>query len=148
MSMAIYFVDRIGDTFRWKGENVATNEVASVMSKVPGITMANVYGVSVPGTDGKAGMAAITVNDQIDYDNLHAWLSERLPKYAVPLFVRVQKEAETTGTFKFRKVELVEEGFDPDKVNEPLWFYDPATKRYEPLTPDAFETIKSGAVRF
>ncbi len=144
----IYFVDRIGDTFRWKGENVATNEVASVLSKAPGIAMANVYGVPVPGADGKAGMAAITVSDEVDYDTLHTWLSERLPKYAVPLFIRIQQEAETTGTFKFRKVELVEDGFDPAKVNEPIWFYDPDSNRYEPLTPDAYETIKSGVVRF
>lgn len=144
----IYFIDRIGDTFRWKGENVSTNEVAEYVAKAPGIATANVYGVSVPGTDGRAGMAAITTDGDVDFDTLYAWLGENLPKYAVPLFIRVQKEAETTGTFKYRKVELVEEGFDPETVSEPIWFYDPATNKYEPLTPDAHETIRSGAVKF
>lgn len=144
----VYFIDRIGDTFRWKGENVSTNEVAEFVARAPGIATANIYGVSVPGTDGRAGMAAITTDGEVDFDGLYAWLSEHLPKYAIPLFIRVQKEAETTGTFKYRKVELVEEGFDPDDVSEPLWFFDPQSNKYEPLTPDAFETIKSGAVKF
>lgn len=144
----IYFIDRIGDTFRWKGENVSTNEVAEYVAKAPGIATANVYGVSVPGTDGRAGMAAITTDGDVDFDTLHGWLSENLPKYAVPLFIRIQKEAETTGTFKYRKVELVEEGFDPETVSEPIWYYDPATNKYEPLTPDSHETIRSGAVKF
>ncbi|MEM9054016.1 MAG: long-chain-acyl-CoA synthetase [Pseudomonadota bacterium] len=144
----VYFVDRIGDTFRWKGENVSTNEVAEFVARAPGIATANVYGVSVPGTDGRAGMAAITTDGEVDYDGLYAWLGEHLPKYAIPLFIRVQKEAETTGTFKYRKVELVKEGFDPEEVSEPIWFYDPQSSKYEPLTPDAYETIKSGAVKF
>lgn len=144
----IYFIDRIGDTFRWKGENVSTNEVAEFVAKAPGIATANVYGVEVPGTDGRAGMAAITTNGEVDYDGLYAWLGEHLPKYAIPLFIRVQKEAETTGTFKYRKVELVKEGFNPEDVGEPIWYYDPDVRKYEPLTPDAYETLMSGAVKF
>ena len=144
----IYFVDRIGDTFRWKGENVSTNEVAEFVAKAPGIATANVYGVEVPGTDGRAGMAAITTDGEVDYDGLYTWLSEHLPKYAIPLFIRVQKEAETTGTFKYRKVDLVKEGFNSDEVGEPIWYYDPDVNKYEPLTPDAYETLMSGAVRF
>ncbi|MEE2930499.1 MAG: long-chain-acyl-CoA synthetase [Pseudomonadota bacterium] len=144
----IYFIDRIGDTFRWKGENVSTNEVAEFVARAPGIATANIFGVSVPGTDGRAGMAAITTDGEVDFDGLYAWLSEQLPKYAIPLFIRVQQEAETTGTFKYRKVELVEEGFDPEKVSEPLWYFDPESNKYEPLTPDAHETILSGAVKF
>lgn len=144
----IFFVDRIGDTYRWKGENVSTNEVAEFVARAPGIATANIYGVSVPGTDGRAGMAAITTDGEVEYDNLYAWFSEHLPKYAIPLFIRVQQEAETTGTFKYRKVELVKEGFDPNDVSDPIWYFDPQTNNYEPLTPDAFETIKSGAVKF
>ena len=144
----VYFVDRIGDTFRWKGENVSTNEVAEFVARAPGISTANVYGVSVPGTDGRAGMAAITTKGEVDFDTLYTWLSEHLPKYAIPLFIRVQQEAETTGTFKYRKVELVKEGFDPSTVSEPLWYFDPDSNKYEPLTPDAHETILSGAVKF
>ena len=93
-------------------------------------------------------MAAITTKGEVDFDTLYAWLSEQLPKYAIPLFFRVQQEAETTGTFKYRKVELVKEGFDPAAVSEPLWYYDPESNKYEPLTPDAYETILSGAVKF
>jgi fatty-acyl-CoA synthase len=145
----IYFVDRIGDTFRWKGENVSTNEVAEFVGQAPGVSTANVYGVEVPGTDGRAGMAAITVDGEVDFEGLYSWLAERLPKYAIPLFIRVQPEAETTGTFKYRKVELVKEGFDPEQVGgEPVWFFDPESGKYEPLTPDAYETLKSGAVKF
>ena len=145
----IYFVDRIGDTFRWKGENVSTNEVAETVAKAPGISTANVYGVSVPGTDGRAGMAAITTDGEVDFDTLHAWLDERLPKYAIPLFIRVQKEAETTGTFKYRKVELVKEGFDPEQVaGELLWYFNPESAKYDSLTGDAYETLKSGAIKF
>ncbi|MEQ3745472.1 MAG: long-chain-acyl-CoA synthetase [Henriciella sp.] len=145
----VYFVDRIGDTFRWKGENVSTNEVAEFVAQAPGISTANVYGVEVPGTDGRAGMAAITTKGDVDYDGLYDWLGERLPKYAIPLFIRVQKEAETTGTFKYRKVELVKEGFDPDQVGgEPIWYFDPDSKKYEPLTADAYATLKSGALKF
>ncbi len=143
-----FFVDRIGDTFRWKGENVSTNEVAAVLSKAPGIATANVYGVPVPGCDGKAGMAAITTQGEIDFATLHSWLRDQLPKYAVPLFLRVQQQAETTGTLKYRKVDLVREGFDPTEVVEPLWYYDPSEKAYAPLTPDAFETIRSGAIKY
>ncbi|MEO1659388.1 MAG: long-chain-acyl-CoA synthetase [Pseudomonadota bacterium] len=144
----VYFIDRIGDTFRWKGENVSTNEVAEFVAKAPNISTANVYGVSVPGTDGRAGMAAITTKGDIDFDGLYDWFAEHLPKYAIPLFLRIQAEAETTGTFKYRKVELVKEGFDPNAVSEPLWYFEPDSGKYEPLTPDAYETILSGAVKF
>jgi fatty-acyl-CoA synthase len=145
----IYFVDRIGDTFRWKGENVSTNEVAEFVGQAPGVATANVYGVEVPGTDGRAGMAAVTADGEIDFDTLYDWLAERLPKYAIPLFIRVQPEAETTGTFKYRKVELVKEGFDPDQVGgEPVYFYDPDSGKYELLTQDGYDTLKSGAVKF
>lgn len=144
----IYFVDRIGDTFRWKGENVATNEVAEVMAHAPGVATANVYGVAIPGMDGKAGMAAITAKSEVDFDTLHAELSRHLPPYAVPLFIRVQEEAETTGTFKYRKVELVQEGFNPHEVADPLWFANPETGKYEPLTAKEYETITAGGYKF
>lgn len=145
----IYFVDRIGDTFRWKGENVSTNEVAEFVGQAPGISTANVYGVEVPGTDGRAGMAAVTADGEIDFDTLYDWFAERLPKYAIPLFIRVQPEAETTGTFKYRKVELVKEGFDPDQVGgEPVYYFDPDSGKYELLTQDGYDTLKSGAVKF
>jgi fatty-acyl-CoA synthase len=144
----VYFVDRIGDTFRWKGENVATNEVGEALSRIAGVKTANVYGVSIPGTDGRAGMAAITVDGEVDFGALHGALSARLPSYAVPIFIRVQPEAETTGTFKYRKVELVAEGFDPEKVTDPLWMFDPEEARYVPMTQGRYDRLVSGGYRF
>ncbi|MEO0981474.1 MAG: long-chain-acyl-CoA synthetase [Pseudomonadota bacterium] len=144
----IYFIDRIGDTFRWKGENVATNEVGQALAGHPNIAHANVYGVAIPGMDGKAGMASITPDGDLDMEGLHAYLRERLPIYAVPLFIRIQGEAETTGTFKYRKVELVKDGFNPDNTGDPLWFAHPEKGAYEPLTHDAYETILAGGFRF
>ncbi|MEL7128378.1 MAG: long-chain-acyl-CoA synthetase [Pseudomonadota bacterium] len=144
----IYFVDRIGDTFRWKGENVSTNEVGEALSSIDGIAHANVYGVPIAGMDGKAGMAAITPDGDIDFAALKNALAANLPPYAVPVFLRLQREAETTGTFKYRKVELVQEGFDPDKVSDPVWFAHPDKKEYVPLTHDIYESILSGGFRF
>lgn len=126
----VYFVDRIGDTFRWKGENVATNEVSDVVSKYPGVELANAYGVEVPGADGRAGMIAMTVMSDFDMSKFAEHCRESLPSYAVPLFVRIQSEAETTGTFKFRKVELVKEGFDLGQIDDPIWFLEPSAPEY------------------
>ncbi|MGB1069246.1 MAG: long-chain-acyl-CoA synthetase, partial [Henriciella sp.] len=137
-----------GDTFRWKGENVSTNEVAEVLVGETGITTANVYGVAVPDSDGKAGMAAITVSQEIDFSQLYQNLEARLPKYAIPLFIRVQQEAETTGTFKYRKVDLVEDGFDVTEITDPVWYFDPDAAAYLPLTADMYSTLISGAIRF
>ncbi len=144
----IYFVDRIGDTFRWKGENVSTNEVGEALSALPGIGTANVYGVAIPGMDGKAGMAAITITGELDFSGLYGALSARLPAYAVPVFLRVQGEAETTGTFKYRKVDLVKDGFDPEAVGDPVWFLHPDRKEYVPLTTDLYGSVVSGGFRF
>jgi len=144
----VYFVDRIGDTFRWKGENVATNEVGEVLSQFSGIEHANAYGVPVPGTDGKAGMAAITAPGDIDWDALHGFLAERLPAYARPLFLRVQPEAETTGTFKYRKVDLVKEGFNPGAVPDPVYFAHPELGRFVPMTQEHYDTILAGGFKF
>ncbi len=144
----VYFIDRIGDTFRWKGENVSTNEVSEVLSQAPGIATANVYGVPIPGADGKAGMAAITTKGEVDFATLYGWLAGRLPKYAIPLFIRVQREAETTGTFKYRKVDLVAEGFDVEEISDPIWYYDPAKGEYVGLSSEAHADLRAGAVRF
>lgn len=143
----VYFVDRIGDTFRWKGENVATNEVGDVLSKFDGIDMANVYGVEVPGCDGRAGMASITLGNDVDFAELTNYLNKALPVYAVPLFLRVRTDVDTTGTFKFRKVEAVKEGFDVTRISDPIWFLDPKVKTYTPLTVKTFASICANEVR-
>ena len=144
----IYFNDRIGDTFRWKGENVATNEVAEALSQYPGIETANVYGVPIKGTDGKAGMASLTADESFDIAGLKAYLNSALPPYAVPVFIRIQPEAETTGTFKYRKVELVKEGFDPSQVDDPLWFSTAGSDSFKALTADDYSKILAGQYQF
>ncbi|QYJ07798.1 long-chain-acyl-CoA synthetase [Qipengyuania flava] len=143
----VYFVDRIGDTFRWKGENVATNEVSDAVSKYAGVGLANVYGVEVPGTDGRAGMVALTVDDSFKVDGLATHLHDHLPPYAVPLFLRVQSEADTTGTMKFRKVDLVKEGFNTSQISDPVWFLDPEAGTYVPLEKNQLERLNAGSYR-
>ena len=142
-----FFVDRIGDTFRWKGENVATSEVAEAISVFPGVKEANVYGVKVPGTDGRAGMAALVTGGPIDLVKLKEHLDRNLPVYARPIFLRLQGEIEVTGTFKHRKVELVKEGFDPRCISDPLCFLDPVTNQYVALTPELHDRIVAGEIR-
>lgn len=143
----VYFVDRIGDTFRWKGENVATNEVSDVVSKYPGVELANAYGVEVPGADGRAGMVAMTVAPDFDISGLAEHCRANLPAYAVPLFIRLQPEAETTGTFKFRKVDLVQEGFDPERVEDPVWFLEPGAAGYVRLQSRHHDALVAGEYR-
>jgi fatty-acyl-CoA synthase len=142
-----YFIDRIGDTFRWKGENVATSEVAEVLSVAEGVREANVYGVSVPGQEGRAGMAALVVDEKFDPAQLYAHVARELPTYARPLFVRIGSEIEVTGTFKHRKVDLVTQGFDPAVVSDRLLFADSGAARYVPLAADLYARIVSGEVR-
>ena len=130
-----YFVDRIGDTFRWKGENVSTDEVAEAIAAFPGVSEAIVYGVAAPGYEGRAGMAALVVDDvaEFDLDGLRAHIEAALPAYARPLFLRFRTELEATCTFKPKKSALVAEGFDPAQVDEPLYFDDRAAGAYRRL---------------
>ncbi|MFC7618468.1 hypothetical protein ACFQV2_39110 [Actinokineospora soli] len=115
----VAFVDRLGDTFRWKGENVATTEVEAAVDEHPDVDQSVVYGVGLPGADGKAGMAAVKLHDGAEFDGaaLAKHLSGRLPGYAVPLFVRLIGEVEQTSTFKSRKVDLRAEGYDAEGVH-------------------------------
>jgi fatty-acyl-CoA synthase len=142
-----YFVDRIGDTFRWKGENVSTGEVAEVLSTCPGVREANVYGVAVPGADGRAGMASLVVEDDFDFEAFHREVAAQLASYSRPLFLRLRKEIEITGTFKHRKVEATEEGFDPVRVSDPLYFLDAKEGAYVPLDATLHQRIQAGELR-
>lgn len=148
----MYFIDRIGDTFRWKGENVSTNEVAEALAVFEDVKLPNVYGVHLPDTDGRAGMASITLDgaDELDGKGLAAHVDKFLPAYARPIFIRVQPEAETTGTFKYRKVDLVKEGYDLTKIDEgdKLYVRLPGSDAYEPLTPETQAQIEKGEVKF
>ena len=145
----IQFVDRVGDTFRWKGENVATGEVEGVLAREPSVEHGVVYGVSVPGCDGRAGMAAITLKPDTAFDGkaLAGSFEQALPAYAVPVFIRLQTEQQTTGTFKYRKVELKQDGFDPGVVSEPLYVLADRVQGYQPLTAELFGQICQGGLR-
>ncbi len=142
-----YFVDRIGDTFRWKGENVATSEVADAITSFPGIAEATVYGVSVPGAEGAAGMAALVGDGPIDLAGLRKHLAERLPPYARPLFLRIQDGIDVTATFKHKKSDLVREGFDPESIADALYFDDPKRQAYVPLDATLHARIAAGEIR-
>eukprot|EP00058_Branchiostoma_floridae_P016522 XP_002602010.1 hypothetical protein BRAFLDRAFT_82596 [Branchiostoma floridae] len=144
----VYFVDRLGDTFRWKGENVATTEVSQVLSEHEPIQEANVYGVKIPGYDGRAGMASIIVrpDHSLDLPKLFDHVTQYLPSYAVPRFLRLQQAIDVTGTFKQKKVASVEEGFDPQQVIDPLYFMDAGSKTYQPVDQDLYDKIIKGEV--
>jgi acyl-CoA synthetase (AMP-forming)/AMP-acid ligase II len=143
----VSFADRIGDTFRWKGENVSTNEVAEVLNGAKGVLETNVYGVSVPGADGKAGMASISAGDDFDIAALGQYVTSKLPAFQRPYFVRLHLEGEirVTGTFKHQKVAYRDEGYDPKKVQGPLYFLD--GDRYVPLDDKLFRRLQSGELR-
>ena len=144
-----YFIDRIGDTFRWKGENVASCEVSEVITQFPGIAEAVVYGVAIPRTDGRAGMAAIVVEDQgkPDLVGLREHLIKRLPEYAHPLFLRIRSELEITATFKQMKNDLVRQGFDPRAIADPIYFNDAGRRMFIPLDSALYERILAGQER-
>ncbi len=140
-----YFVDRIGDTFRWKGENVSTQEVALILNRAPGVSETNVYGVTVPGHDGRAGMAAVVLFPGASFDGRRFYeTAEELPSYARPLFVRLVPEMDVTGTLKQRKLELQRQGFDPSQITDPLYIRDDNLRTYVPLTADVYEAILRG----
>lgn len=144
-----YFVDRIGDTFRWKGENVATMEVEHLLNRAPGVHETCVYGVRVPGAEGRAGMAVVVPADGACFDPgaFYEHARRTLPSYARPLFVRVKQALDVTGNFKNRKARLQDEGFDPARVSDPLWFRDDEAGRYVPLDGALFDEITSGRRR-
>ena len=141
-----YFVDRIGDTFRWKGENVSTSEVEQRLAEAPGVKEVIAYGVPVPGQEGKAGMVGLVVEGKFAAKPFYDYVAEALPTYAQPVFVRIMKSAETTGTFKYRKVDLVADGFDPAKVDGPLYVRG-GKNGYMKMTAAGREAIETGAVR-
>ncbi|MDE2378039.1 long-chain-acyl-CoA synthetase [Bradyrhizobium sp.] len=143
-----HFVDRIGDTFRWKGENVATSEVNDAVRDFPGVVDATTYGVGIPGTDGRAGMSAIVVNEGFDLAGLAGHLASRLPDYAHPLFIRMSGELDATETFKQKKGALAREGFDPGAIGDPLFFRDPSDGAYRRLDIGLYTDIVRGVVQF
>jgi fatty-acyl-CoA synthase len=141
-----YFVDRIGDTFRWKGENVATSEVAEALCAFDGIVDASVTGIEIPGCDGKAGMAVLVADGKLDLVALHWHIVERLPSYARPLFVTIRGEIEVTGTFKHRKA-AGGPSYDPAASPDPIYFNDPTREIFVRLDEALYRRIRSREVR-
>lgn len=144
----LYFLDRTGDTFRWRGENVSTSEVEGIISKVLNLTTCVVYGVEIPGVEGRAGMAAVQNNEgSLDIKKFHNRVSRVLPSYAVPVFIRLCSDIEATGTYKLRKVELQREGYNLKKIKDPLYFLDPQIRSYVRLNETNYQEITEGKVR-
>jgi len=143
----LYFKDRKGDTFRWKGENVSTAEVEAVISRVTDLSDVVVYGVAVPGCEGRAGMAAIADSDKIDLGSLATSLTTKLPAYARPHFLRLAPELDMTGTYKLKKRDLQQDGFNPEKIKDKLYFLDSKSIKYIPLDSDLHFKISSGQMR-
>ncbi len=145
-----YFIDRVGDTFRWKGENVSTQEVAKLLNACPGISESNVYGVKVPNTDGRAGMAALVIHpgSSFDPETFYRHVVSSLPVYARPLFVRLVREMEVTGTLKQRKLDFHKEGYDPERTRpDPLFFRDDEKGLYIPMTAEILSRLEGGNLR-
>lgn len=140
-----YFGDRVGDTFRWKSENVSTAEVSEVLSTYPDCIEVNVYGVQIPGHDGRAGMAAIVSKEGMNWDNFAKFALKNLPKYSVPIFIRKVPAMEITGTFKQRKVELVNEGMDPSKISDEMMWLDGHS--YKPFRASEHTRVVSGKAK-
>jgi acyl-CoA synthetase (AMP-forming)/AMP-acid ligase II len=148
-----WFVDRIGDTYRWKGENVSTAEVSEALGTHPALAEANVYGVSLPNHDGRAGCGAISLAEGVRFDEalgteLAAHFRSRLPKYAVPVFLRLLKEIEVTGTLKHQKVALRNQGVDPDKLGaDEVYWLAPGSDRYQPFTRRDWQRVVGGEAK-
>ncbi|HYM43804.1 MAG TPA: long-chain-acyl-CoA synthetase [Steroidobacteraceae bacterium] len=142
-----YFVDRVGDTFRWKGENVSTTEVAAAIARCPGVIEVAVYGVRVPHADGRAGMAALVAAADFEIAELQRTVAAALPAYARPVFVRIVSQLEITGTFKLRTQELARQGYDPSRVSDALYLADAANGQYRRLDPPLYQRIASGSAR-
>jgi fatty-acyl-CoA synthase len=142
-----YFVDRVGETYRWKGENVSTAEVLTALTASRGVVEGVVYGVSVPGADGRAGTAALVVNADFELSAFRAEVAARLPPYARPVFLRILATLEATSTFKPRKQDLMQAGFDPNRMTDPLYFDDARAQRYVPVDAALHAAISDGTIR-
>jgi len=145
------FVDRLGDTFRWKGENVSTSEVEDVISSFKQVEHTSVYGVEIPGTNGRAGMASIITSEtfeNFDFDGLLSVLKTNLPQYAIPKFLRFLCELSTTSTFKIQKSKMKKESFNIEKIDDLIYILLPDSKEYVPLSEIIYENIGKGVYRF
>ena len=145
------FVDRLGDTFRWKGNNVSTTEVEDIITSFEEIDHASVYGVEIPGCEGRAGMASILAtvkHDKFDFNNFVKALQNNLPNYALPIFIRFLSELNTTSTYKIQKYDMKKIGFNIKKTNNPIYVYLPGSTEYTLLTERNYKNILNRKYRF
>ena len=151
MGLAHYqFVDRVGDTFRWRSENVSTNEVGEIINANRQVEMANVYGVDIPAADGKAGMVSLVLKDQetFDVEEFSAYVTSNLPIYAQPVFVRIQREVATTGTFKLVKGDLRKQAYHIDRVSDQLYYIPPRERHYRVFDQGAYQSVIDGTAGY
>lgn len=146
----IAFADRLGDTFRWKGENVATTEIESILMGFPNIEHAVVYGVEIPNCDGRAGMATLVIkeNEHLDYERLSRFLFEKIPTYAIPVFLRISQQLDSTGTFKYQKVALKKQAYHLDKTDDDVFSLNMKERVYQKLTQEEYLDIQKGIINF
>jgi citronellyl-CoA synthetase len=145
------FVDRVGDTFRWKSENVSTNEVGEIINGFDQIKFCNVFGVEIPGADGRAGMASLTLNEDVkvlDLERFSAFIREALPSYAVPVFLRIDEDIDVTGTFKMLKGDLRKQGYDIEQIGGPVYVMKNGETGYTLLQADYVEALNSANAGF
>lgn len=140
------FVDRVGDTFRWRAENVSTNEVGEILNACEQIEISNIYGVEIPGSEGKAGMAAITLKPGQTFDvaAFTEYTDRELPAFARPVFVRVEDEQDTTGTFKLFKGTLKKQAYHLDQVDQPIYVRQPRSAQYKLLDQAFYQQLMDG----
>jgi citronellyl-CoA synthetase len=142
----------LGDTYRWKGENVSTTEVENIMLRHPQIAEAVAYGVEIKNTNGRAGMAAITPVEPLetlDFEELLQFAKNQMPSYAIPMFLRVKVNMETTGTFKYQKSKLKDEAFDPSRTgDDPVYAWLPGSDTYVSVTDQVLQDIHAGKFRY
>ena len=144
------FVDRVGDTFRWRAENVSTNEVGEILNACDQVEISNVYGVDIPGAEGKAGMAAITLTpgQQFNAAEFTEFVDRKLPVFARPVFVRIEQEQDTTGTFKLFKGKLKQQAYHLDQVDEPIYVRQPKSPQYELLDQAFYQQLINGSAGY
>jgi citronellyl-CoA synthetase len=147
----VLFADRVGDTFRWRGHNISTTEVENIFNNFEQVSLSTVYGVKIPNSDGRAGMASFASEINIEdfnFKGLAEYLQNNLPPYGVPIFLRVKSEIETTSTFKIKKSLLKKEGFDLDIIDDALYVMLPNESNYKPLTREIYDDIQKGIIIF
>jgi len=144
------FADRLGDTYRWKGENVSTEEMEILINFFHQIEYSCAYGVLIPGTEGRAGMVSFIMkgDEEFDFDKFSEFVNDKIPVYAIPIFIRIKKEFATTATDKIQKVKLKQEGYNINEIEDPIYILLPRSSKYVPLTKEIYEGVMAGKYRY